>query len=170
MGPRAGAPQRPLPPCNKLLPCSLTAVVLMATPCTKSLGGGGGGCKHGGEEGREIPNLLHRRRANAGPIVRMSALNVAREEGSGRKCHKKQKNLYPLFKTIEATMGGRIACNGAPGLSLAPTQVRLGASPVFRSNNSWIGVREHVVANMNLTQKCGLFNAHRRRSELSRCR
>ena len=82
---------------------------------------------------------------------------------------KKQKNFKPGFKT-GATMGGRIACNGAPGLSLAPTQVRLGASPVFRSNNSWIGVREHVVANMNLTQKCGLFNAHRRRSELSRCR
>ena len=97
-------------------------------------------------------------------------------EGNATK-NKKTSNLFkkniiikPLFKTIEATMGGRIACNGAPGLSLAPTQVRLGASPVFRSNNSWIGVREHVVANMNLTQKCGLFNAHRRRSELSRCR
>ena len=105
MGPRAGAPQRPLPPCNKLLPCSLTAVVLMATPCTKSLGGGGGGCKHGGEEGREIPNLLHRRRANAGPIVRMSALNVAREEGSGRKCHKKQKKpLTSLKKTSSSNL------------------------------------------------------------------
>ena len=82
---------------------------------------------------------------------------------------KKQKNFKPGFKT-GATMGGRIAGNGAPRLSLAPTQVQLGASPVFCSNRSWIGGSEHVFANTNLTQKCGLFVAHRRRSELSRCR
>ena len=29
-----------------------TAVVLMATPCTHSLGGGAGGHKHGGDKGR----------------------------------------------------------------------------------------------------------------------
>ena len=31
----------------------MTAGVLMATPCTKSLGGGTGGHKHGGGEGRK---------------------------------------------------------------------------------------------------------------------
>ena len=32
----------------------MTAEVLMATPCTKSLGGGSGGHKHGGDEGRKL--------------------------------------------------------------------------------------------------------------------
>ena len=32
----------------------VTAAVLMATPCTKSLGGGNGGHKHGGDEGRRL--------------------------------------------------------------------------------------------------------------------
>ena len=32
----------------------MTAAVLMATPCTNSLGGGPGGHKHGGEEGRRL--------------------------------------------------------------------------------------------------------------------
>ena len=32
----------------------MTAVVLMATPCTKSLRGGNGGHKHGGDEERKL--------------------------------------------------------------------------------------------------------------------
>ena len=32
----------------------MTAEVLMATPCAKSLGGGSGGHKHGGDEGRRL--------------------------------------------------------------------------------------------------------------------
>ena len=32
----------------------MTAVVLMATPCTNSLEGGSGGRKHGGDEGRKL--------------------------------------------------------------------------------------------------------------------
>ena len=47
----------------------MTAVVLMATPCTKSLGGGTGRHKHGGYEGmqalldRRLPPFLGRRAA-----------------------------------------------------------------------------------------------------------
>ena len=90
------------------------------------------------------------------------------------RCQQRHRNnnFKPAagFKSEPSTMGGRIAGNGAPRLSLAPTQVQLGASPVFCSNRSWIGGSEHVFANTNLTQKCGLFVVHRRRSELSRCR
>ena len=32
----------------------MTAVVLMATPCTNSLGGRTGGHRHGGDEGRKL--------------------------------------------------------------------------------------------------------------------
>ena len=36
----------------------ITAEVLMATPCTKSLGGESGGSKHGGDVGRRLCRFL----------------------------------------------------------------------------------------------------------------